>query len=84
MCLRKAWAKRYYPAHFVSKLTDCDGENSETDTSLNFAKDCGDVTATEYQELASSCAEVGKMLGAMIHHPGPFLLPLPATRSADP
>lgn len=30
--LREAWAKRKYKAHFVSKLTDCDGENSETDT----------------------------------------------------
>ena len=28
--LREAWAKRRYVAHFVSKLTDCDGENSET------------------------------------------------------
>src|SRR2546428_14115941 len=27
MCLREAWAKRRYPAHFISKLTDCDGEN---------------------------------------------------------
>jgi len=26
--LREAWAKRRYEAHFVSKLTDCDGENS--------------------------------------------------------
>jgi hypothetical protein len=34
--LREAWAKRRYPHHFVSKLTDCDGENSETDTSLDF------------------------------------------------
>ena len=26
--LREAWAKRRYEAHFVSKLTDCDGENN--------------------------------------------------------
>lgn len=32
--LREAWAKRRYEAHFVSKLTDCDDENSETDSSL--------------------------------------------------
>jgi four helix bundle protein len=32
--LRGAWAKRRYEAHFVSKLTDCDGENSETETDL--------------------------------------------------
>ena len=38
--LREAWAKRRYDAHFVSKLTDADGENSETDTWLEFARDC--------------------------------------------
>ena len=38
--LREAWAKRRYEAHFISKLTDCDGENSETDSSLDFAEDC--------------------------------------------
>jgi len=45
--LREAWAKRRYEAHFVSKLTDCDGENSETDSSLDFAKDCGYVTGEQ-------------------------------------
>jgi len=35
--LREAWAKRRYEAHFINKLTDCDGENSETDSSLDFA-----------------------------------------------
>jgi hypothetical protein len=40
--LREAWAKRRYAAHFVSKLTDCDGENGETDSSLDFAKQCAD------------------------------------------
>src|SRR5438874_12949240 len=39
--LREAWAKRRYEAHFISKLTDCDGENGETDSSLDFARDCG-------------------------------------------
>ena len=75
MNLREAWAKRRYPAHFVSKLTDCDGENSETDTSLDFARDCGYITPAEHAELASECLEVGKMLGSMIQHPDPFLLP---------
>ena len=39
--LREAWAKRRYEPHFVSKLTDCDGEANETDSSLDFARDCG-------------------------------------------
>lgn len=42
--LREAWAKRKYIAHFASKLTDCDGENAETDTWLDFARDCGYIT----------------------------------------
>jgi four helix bundle protein len=75
MCLREAWAKRRYPAHFVSKLTDCDGENSETDTSLDFAKDCEYISADEHKNFTARCSEVGKMLGSMIQNPGPFLTP---------
>ena len=73
MNLREAWAKRRYAAHFVSKLTDCDGENSETDTSLDFAKDCGYLTPAEHEELALRLTKIGKMLGAMIQNPDPFL-----------
>src|SRR5262245_38215379 len=75
MNLREAWAKRRYPAHFVSKLTDCDGENSETDTSLDFARDCGYISEQEHRDLTAQCEEVGKMLGSMILRPGPFLIP---------
>ena len=71
--LREAWAKRRYEAHFVSKLTDCDGENSETESSLDFANDCGYITAEQHQELAALSREVGKMLGRMISDPRPFL-----------
>ncbi len=73
MNLREAWAKRRYEAHFISKLTDCDGENSETDTSLDFARDCSYITAQEHKELTELCAEVGKMLGSMIRDPQKFL-----------
>jgi len=72
--LREAWAKRRYEAHFVSKLTDCDGENSETDTCLDFAKDCQYINEQQYKELVAACAEVGKMLGSMISNPEKFLL----------
>ena len=72
--LREAWAKRRYPAHFVSKLTDCDGENSETDSSLDFAHACGYLTASNHGELTAISHEVGRMLGTMIKNPTPFLL----------
>ena len=71
--LREAWAKRRYEAHFLSKLTDCDGENSETDSSLDFARDCGYVTGARHRELVGLCGEVGRMLGSMIKNPIPFL-----------
>ncbi len=73
--LREAWAKRRYQAHFISKLTDCDGENSETDSSLDFALACGYITPDQHAELVSLCNEVGKMLGSMLRNPFPFLIP---------
>ena len=72
--LREAWAKRRYEAHFTSKLTDCDGENSETDSSLDFAKDCRYITAQRHAELTATCQEIGKMLGSMMNNPSPFLI----------
>jgi len=72
--LREAWAKRRYPSHFVSKLTDCDGENSETESSFGFARDCGYITAEQHREMVVQSTEVGKMLGSMIQNPNPFLL----------
>src|SRR3954471_22198615 len=46
--LREAWAKRRYPAAFVAKLSDCDGENSETDSSIDFAHDCDYIDRDEH------------------------------------
>ena len=75
MNLREAWAKRRYESHFIAKLTDCDGEANETDTSLDFARDCGYITAVEHQELTALCSEVGRMLGGMLAKPETFMIP---------
>ena len=72
--LREAWAKRRYEAHFVSKLTDSDGENSETETWLDFARDCQYVQMVDHERLANECQRVGAMLGAMLRNPMPFVL----------
>ena len=74
MNLREAWAKHRYEAHFVSKLTDCDGECNETDTSLDFARDCGYITGEQHAQFAEVNGEIGRMLGSMISNPAPFLL----------
>jgi len=90
MNLREAWAKRRYAAHFVSKLTDCDGENAETDTSWDFARDCGYITTEEHAEMTTLNHEIGKMLGSMIRNPEKFLLtpdsrlPTPDSRLPTP
>jgi four helix bundle protein len=72
--LREAWAKRRYEAHFLSKLSDCDGENSETDSALDFAKDCGYISQGKHRELTSACTDIGRMLGKMMQKSESFLL----------
>ena len=72
--LREAWAKRRYEAHFLSKLTDADGEINETDTWLDFARDCGYLSDEHHQRLVASSREIRAMLGSMLNNPDPFLL----------
>ena len=72
--LREAWAKRRYEAHFISKLTDADGENSETNTWLDFALDCRYLNQVNHHRLTEEAMAIGSMLGAMLKNPYPFLL----------
>jgi four helix bundle protein len=73
--LREAWAKRRYEAHFISKLSDCIGENWETDTAIDFARDCGYINKQVHAQLTSLNSEIGKMLRSMQEHPEKFLMP---------
>ena len=75
--LREAWAKRRYEAHFIHKLSDCIGENWETDTAIDFARDCGYIHEDTHTRLVSLNSEVGKMLRSMHEHPEKFLIPKP-------
>jgi four helix bundle protein len=72
--LREAWAKRKYEAYFVSKLTDADGENGETETWLDFAYECGYLSKDDHGAFTEKCHEVGAMLGSMINEPSSFIL----------
>ncbi|MDX6529058.1 MAG: hypothetical protein QOH41_1348 [Blastocatellia bacterium] len=71
-CIQSGVRPRY-EAHFISTLTDCDGENSETDSSLDFARDCSYITREEHSDLTVLSQEVGRMLGSMIKNPCSFL-----------
>jgi four helix bundle protein len=70
--LAEAYRKKRYPAHFVSKLTDADMENSETDVWLDFALACLYITSEIHQRLVHQCEEVGKLLGHMINNPDKY------------
>ena len=72
--LSEAWGKRRYVAHFTSKLTDADGENLETQTWLNFARDCGYLEDIVFEELTQTSEEVGRLLGGMLAKPEAFCL----------
>lgn len=71
--LREAWAKRRYEAHFVSKLTDADGENGETETWLDFAHDCGYLQKDDHAAFVERRREIGAMLGSIINDPSSFV-----------
>jgi four helix bundle protein len=65
--IAEAWAKRRYPAHFLSKLTDSDGELQETLHWLESAKACEYLTSTQADELDQLGSQVGRQLGGMIN-----------------
>jgi four helix bundle protein len=67
--LREAWAKRRYEAHFLSKLTGCDGENAKTDSCSDFAFDCGYISRADHQSLVALSEEIGRLLGPMMLNP---------------
>ena len=71
--IAEGYRKRVYPNHFRSKMTDADGEASETSVHLDFAKDCAYISPEIHRSLLNRYEEVGKMLGSMILHPERFL-----------
>jgi four helix bundle protein len=67
--LFEAWRKRRYPAAFVSKLSDAEGEAAETQTHLEIAKRCGYLDATSASKLDTEYENVLGMLVNMAAHP---------------
>ena len=70
--LAEGYRKRRYPAHFVLKLADSDGEVAETTVHLSFARDCGYLSKEMHDELFQGYSEAGRMLGGMIAKPELF------------
>ncbi|MBU0695308.1 MAG: four helix bundle protein [Bacteroidetes bacterium] len=72
--LAEAYKKRRYPNHFISKLSDADMENSETQTWLDFAKECKYINQETYDNLFSQTEEVAKLLNYMMNNHEKFLI----------
>jgi four helix bundle protein len=67
------YRKRLYRKHFTSKMTDADGEATETSIWLDFALDCNYISKDEYTSVYSKCEEIGRMLNSMANNPEKFL-----------
>src|SRR6267378_2571023 len=64
--IAEAWQKRRYVAHFVSKLTDADGEQAETQHWLDTATACNYFSEKEQDALLAKRSRIGQMLRAMM------------------
>lgn len=64
--ISEAWAKRRYPAHFVSKLSDADGETEETVHWLASALACEYIEEQVADDLIGNCRHIGGMLNKMM------------------
>ena len=64
--LAEAWAKRSYPAHFLSKLTDADAELQEVFHWIETATVCNYFTTSQEAELLKNVKEIGRMIGTMM------------------
>src|SRR5206468_6931162 len=71
--IAEAYRKRIYEAHFISKSTDADMENSETMVWLEFSRDCKYIDDEVYNELIAKSEEVGKLLNHMIQNPEKYI-----------
>ncbi len=65
----EAYRKKLYPAHFVSKATDADTENTETGIWIDFSYSCKYISGEIHNKLCSKNEEIGRLIHHMITHP---------------
>lgn len=72
--LAEAYRKRKYPNHFISKLSDSDTENGETQTWLQFALACNYISKDDFEKLNNMAEEIARLLIYMMNNPEKFLI----------
>lgn len=65
----EGYRKRIYEAHFISKISDSDMENSETQVWLDFSLACNYISNEQFQNLLNKSEEVGRLLGDILKNP---------------
>lgn len=75
--ITEAWRKRRYPASFVAKLSDAEGEAAETQTWLQFAVECEYIDRTKAKLLYAEYDAILGMIVTMITNPDAWTLPNP-------
>lgn len=65
----EAYRKRQYEAHFISKSSDADMENTETRVWLDFALECQYISKENWKDFDERAIEIGKLLNHMIENP---------------
>ncbi len=68
----EGYRKRQYQAHFISKISDSDMENTETQIWLDFALASGYISEENHKVLVDRSQSVGRILNHMIHYPEKF------------
>jgi len=69
----EGYRKRRYEAHFVSKATDADMENTETQVWLDFALSTEYISKEVYDKFINQSEKVGRLLNHMIENPEKYL-----------
>ena len=72
--LAEAWRKRRYPAHFVSKLSDSEGEADETRVWLEFALKFKYIDNHKFNELDARYDLILGQLTKMHSEPGKWTI----------
>ena len=82
--IAEAWGKRSYEKHFLSKLTDADAEQQETQHWIEIALDCEYIDSDTATQLIRKCEEIGRLLGSMMSKSAQFCRPNKALRESFP
>ena len=72
--LTEAFRKRRYPKSFISKLSDAETEAAETQTWLEFARDCKYINSEQYESFYQEYDKVIGMIVKMINSPEKFTI----------